>query len=122
MWPLKVNPYDGVFVVFGQSTNQAQRQVAEAVRQLLATIVGPWLVHFQERRGAPDQASFADLTSWTVNADSGIKYFSGTASYENSFEVPAFWLVKGERVEIDLGGVNNLPEMLMNGQSVGILV
>src|SRR4029077_16789726 len=60
-------------------------------------------------------------TSWTVNADPGIKYFSGAASYERSFKVPPSWLVKDQHVQIDLGRVKNLAEVVVNGRSAGIL-
>jgi len=119
--PLKLDSHDAVFVVFRKQTNQTQSQVTEPVRKPLSTIVGPWHVHFQEGRGAPGQATFTKLTSWTANADPGIKYFSGTARYETSFKVPASWRVKGQRVEMDLGTVKNLAAVLVNGQSAGIL-
>jgi len=34
-------------------------------------------------------------------------------------DVPVTWLVKGQRTEIDLGGVKNLAEVVVNGTVSG---
>jgi hypothetical protein len=96
-------------------------QVAEPIRKELGTIDGPWEVRFQPGRGAPERATFTELISWTVHSDPRIKYFAGTASYETSFKAPTPWLATGRRVEIDLGAVKSLTEVLVNRQSAGIL-
>jgi len=44
-------------------------------------IDGAWKINFPERSGAPADVVLDSLTSWTSNADAGIKYFSGTATY-----------------------------------------
>jgi hypothetical protein len=119
--PLNLDPNDAVFVVFRKRTQQREREVAEPIRQRLGTVTGPWRVHFQPGRGAPDQATFAELKSWTTNSDPGIKYFSGTASYETSLNATASWWAEGECVEIDFGAVKNLAEVVVNGKSAGIL-
>jgi len=49
-----------------------------------------------------------------------VKYFSGTATYSNSLQVPASWTANGARVFLDLGSVKNVAEMLINGHSAGI--
>jgi hypothetical protein len=83
-------------------------------------MTGPWRVHFQPGRGGPDQTTFAQLKSWTVNSDPGIRYFSGTASYEKELNVSESSLRKEQRVEIDLGVVKDVAEILVNGRSAGI--
>jgi hypothetical protein len=119
--PLKLYPHEAVFVMFLKRTRQREREVAEPFRQVLGRVSGPWIVHFQPGRGAPNEATFAELTSWTLNADTGIKYFSGTAKYETTLNVPASWRKQGGRIELDLGEVKNLAEVLINGTSAGIL-
>jgi alpha-L-rhamnosidase/F5/8 type C domain len=118
---LNLDPHDAVFVVFRKPAHQHECYVAEPIRQPAGTLTGPWRVNFQPGRGAPEQAIFTELTSWTANLDPGIKYFSGTASYEAILNAPASWLAKDQRVEIDLGVVKNLAEVVVNGQSAGIL-
>ena len=52
-----------------------------------------------------------------MTTEGGIKYFSGTATYQNTFKMPK--LVKGATYEIDLGDVKNVAEVLVNGKNVG---
>ena len=59
------------------------------------------------------------LQSWTENSDAGIKYFSGTASYESSFTLRS--ISKGAKIALDLGDVKNIAEVFVNGKTVGIL-
>lgn len=116
--PLVLDAHDAVFVVFRKPTQERERRIAEPVRHPLRIINGPWELHFQSGRGAPESATFAQLESWSANADSGIKYFSGTASYETTFEAPKSWLVSGQQLEVDLGNVKNIAEVLINGEPV----
>lgn len=119
--PLRLDSRGAVFVVFRKGAQEPKRTVADPIRQRLGSLSGPWRVHFQSRRGAPEQATFTELKSWISNPDAGIKYFSGTARYETDLNVPESWLAKDQRVEIDLGVVKNLAEVLVNGRSSGIL-
>lgn len=119
--PLRLDPHDAVFVVFRKPTHQRERHVADPTRRDLGAIEGPWEVHFQPGRGAPEHITLNELKSWSMSADLGIKYFSGTAEYATSFKVPAAQRIRGQRVELDLGTVKHLAEVLVNGQSAGIL-
>lgn len=119
--PLTLGPQDALFVVFRKPANQPSRQILESLRRTLLVIAGPWTVHFQKGRGAPDHAVLSKLKSWTKSSQSGIKYFSGTASYETSITVSPQWFNKEQRVEIDLGAVKNVAEVLVNGHPAGVL-
>jgi alpha-L-rhamnosidase/Glycosyl hydrolases family 2, sugar binding domain len=118
---IKLAAHDAVFVIFRDSTSEPERRVVEETYDPLGIIEGPWQVHFQLSRGAPAQATFTELIPWNAHSDLGIRYFSGTASYETTFEISASWLVKNRRVEIDLGAVKNLAEIIINGRTVGVL-
>ena len=85
----------------------------------LATISGPWDVRFQANRGAPEQARFDSLTSWTSATDAGVKYYSGTATYAKEVTVPASALAAGSQVELDLGSVKEIAELSVNGTPIG---
>ena len=84
-------------------------------------ITGPWDVRFQKDRGAPASKVFDDLHSWTNDPEDGVKYFSGTASYQKQFDLPADWLKGGDRVFLDLGLVRNVAQVTLNDQALGIL-
>jgi hypothetical protein len=119
--PLRLEPDDAVFVVFRKTAEERARSVAEPVETELGTIAGPWEVSFQPNRGAPDQIVLESLSSWSENADPGVRYFSGTAAYAKTVEVPAAWLEPGARIWLDLGEVKNLAEVKVNGQPLGIV-
>lgn len=119
--PLHLEPNDAVFVVFGDKTDNNSQTVSMPVKRKLTEVIGPWEVNFQEERGAPAQAVFETLTQWNENADPGIKYFSGTATYKKTIEVQDEWFAEGEQIWIDLGEVQNLAEVFVNGKSMGIV-
>jgi len=97
-----------------------QVSVAAKAPETLA-ITGPWKLSFPPKSGAPTSALFPRLISWTDADDSGIKYFSGSATYEKEIEVPARLSGKGRSLFLDLGAVKNFAEVTLNGHALGIL-
>jgi hypothetical protein len=118
---LNLAPNDAVFVVFGAQATQTSVTRPERTEKEVATIGGSWNVSFQPNRGAPASAAFEKLTSWTENNDAGIKYFSGTATYSKTINVPANAISKGAQLWLDLGDVKNIAEVTVNGKSLGVL-
>jgi hypothetical protein len=117
--PLRLEPHEAVFVVFGREARDAQWD-APAVRITpLRALTGPWSVSFELGRGAPPAANFENLNSWTESADPGIRYFSGAGTYRKALQVPPEWLAPGRRVQLDLGSVKELAAIRVNGRSVG---
>jgi hypothetical protein len=53
--------------------------------------------------------------------DEGVKYFSGTATYTKTMNVDRRWFRAGEKVLLNLGTVNDLAEISVNGKALGIL-
>ena len=81
---------------------------------------GPWDISFQADRGAPAKITLDQLASWSDNADAGVKYFSGTATYTRTVDAPAAWFKTGAQLWLDLGDVKNLAEVSVNGKPMGI--
>jgi hypothetical protein len=84
-------------------------------------ISGPWTVRFTPGWGAPAQATFEKLISWSSVADLGIKYYSGTAVYSASFELPRTLLKADRRLYLDLGRVEVMAEVKVNGKRLPLL-
>jgi hypothetical protein len=82
---------------------------------------GPWRVKFQPERGAPVNAEFDQLISWDQHPDSGIRYFSGTATYTREFEWPQNYEQNSQEVWLDLGRLEVIAEVRLNGKELGIL-
>ena len=55
------------------------------------------------------------LRSWTDFTDAGVRYFSGTATYETSLPAPK--PAAGERVTLDLGAVRHFAQVTVNGRA-----
>lgn len=119
--PLNLAPWETVFVVFRKPASEPSRTLPAIIETPLASVEGPWQVTFPPDLGAPQSATFEQLTDWTDNVDEGIKYFSGTATYTKSIDVPATWLQRGVHLLLDLGSVKNLAEVSVNGKSLGII-
>ena len=63
--------------------------------------------------------SFAQLEDWTKRPEDGIKYYSGTATYKTAFtRDPA--VAKADLI-LDLGKVEVIAEVTLNGQNLGTL-
>jgi hypothetical protein len=84
-------------------------------------VTGPWNVSFQTGRGAPAMCVFDQLLSWPEHADAGIRYFSGTATYRRKLNIPAELLGPGKELHLDLGRVQVIAEVRLNGHNLGIL-
>lgn len=118
---LHLEPNDAVFIVFKNKAAKTAVNIPPVTVKALATIDGEWTIAFQRDRGAPPVEKINALTSWTVSSDPGIKYFSGTGTYARSILAPAEWFKKDQELWLSLGDVKNLAEVIVNGQSLGIL-
>ncbi|MCR9065584.1 MAG: glycosyl hydrolase [Cytophagales bacterium] len=118
--PLQFESWDAYFIVFEETTSEEVYEKPVITQKEIVRITTPWEVAFQENRGAPATATFSDLTSWSDNNNEGIKYFSGTASYTNSFKIDGDQLKSGAIV-INLGNVKNVAEVIVNGLNMGTL-
>jgi hypothetical protein len=118
--PLHFDPCASIFVIFREPAPlhppTASRNWPELA--VISELSGPWSVQFDPRWGGPASASFDTLESWTRRAEPGVKYYSGTAVYHNTFirAAPA-----GQKTILDLGDVRELAEVKVNGRSCGIL-
>ena len=119
--PLKLEPWGTVFVVFRRHATQTAWTAPAQQETQLTTVEGPWNVSFPPDWGAPPTVTFDSLTSWSENADDGVKYFSGTGDYTKTIDAPRAWFGHGAHLWIDLGEVRNLAEVSVNGKSLGVV-
>jgi hypothetical protein len=82
---------------------------------------GAWSVEFQPGRGAPERIELPELRSLHLHENLGVRHFSGTASYRKKMTVPGEWLGSGRRVIVDLGRVEILAEIVVNGRAVPVV-
>jgi len=84
-------------------------------------IEGPWTVCFPTNAGEVGSVKLDKLISWSESADFGVKYFSGTATYQTTFRISPEALAAGHAVYIDLGKVAVIAHVSLNGRDLGIL-
>jgi hypothetical protein len=119
--PLHLEPRESVFVVFRLPAANPSRTLPPITSKTVATVTGSWDVSFPPKWGAPDKIQLGQLESWTANADEGVKYFSGTATYSKTVQAAPSWFGQGARLWLDLGAVGDIAEVSVNGKTVGIL-
>ena len=81
----------------------------------------PWTVDFTPGWGAPARVKFPELSDWSKNADTGVRYYSGTATYRTTLKLPSEFVAKANRLELDLGQVCVSAEVILNGKNLGVL-
>ena len=84
-------------------------------------ITGPWDLHFTPGWGAPPYVQIPELTSWSAHEDPGIRYFSGKATYHKKFRISAEAIQKDRLLLLDLGEVEVMAIVKLNGKELGIL-
>ncbi|MEI6074824.1 MAG: glycosyl hydrolase [Verrucomicrobiota bacterium] len=84
-------------------------------------ISGSWILSFPPNWGAPPSVTLDKLISWPDHPDKGVKYFSGTASYEKDIDIPAGSFQPGREFWLDMGAVKNFAEVFLNDQNLGVL-
>ena len=84
-------------------------------------IAGPWDLRFPPNWGAPERVTLDKLVSWSEHGDPGVKYFSGTATYTKTVTVPREMIGKDRRIYLDLGKVQVMARVKLNGKDLGVL-
>lgn len=116
--PLSLDAHDSFFVVFRQPTTKASESIPDVTPSLVAEIGGPWSVAFQPERGAPASIELPQLMSFAEHTDTGVKYFSGIATYTKTFTLPKN-VKAGAPLWLDLGKVGEIAEVRVNGKAMG---
>lgn len=119
--PLRFEPKQSYFVLFSKSAPVPVAAAAGNFPEMhpVAELTGSWEVAFDPKWGGPQQIVFDKLEDWTQRPESGIKYYSGKATYRKSFDLPANTV--GRPLYLDLGKIKNVAEVRLNGRPLGIV-
>lgn len=111
--PLVFTPRQAYFIVFGSSEiSERQKQNFPPFRTV-QELDGPWKVDFDQKLGGVGSTNFESLIDWSTHSESGIKYYSGTAVYHQTFDCSP---LPGQRMYLNLGKVADLASVRLNGQ------
>ncbi len=128
---LRFEPHQSYFVVFrdpaapdaGAVTGADGRRNFPRTEEI-SRLEGPWKVAFDPARGGPAKIVFGGLDDWTTRPEDGIRYYSGTAVYAKTFDLPpGVAPASGEkgRLWLDLGQVRNIASVRLNGSDLGVV-
>ncbi len=120
--PVHLDRNGSIFVVFRESiTTQAEHTGTNWLEtRTVQTLSGPWQVRFDAKMGGPAQpVAFSQLTDWSKHTDTGIRNYSGTAEYTQTFRWKPAKRAR-QRVWLELGQLANLAEVQLNGKACGI--
>jgi alpha-L-rhamnosidase len=84
-------------------------------------VTGPWNLSFPTNWGAPSSVTLDGLISWTDHTNTGVRYFSGTATYEKDVEISPDSISTNAELWLDLGSVSNFAEVELNDHDFGVL-
>jgi hypothetical protein len=82
-----------------------------------APLLGPWQVSLDSPVDQKHSLSLPGLINLTSHTDPAVKYFSGTATYSQKFEIPNL----KSPVHLDLGQVHDLARVTVNDRDLGVL-
>jgi hypothetical protein len=126
--PLEFAAAESCFIVFRKPAPPRPETPAGALKNFrsltpLGEIAGSWQVSFDSQWGGPEKpVEFATLDDWTRRAEPGIRYYSGTATYTKTFDLPASQPpTTNSQLFLDLGVVHELAEVRLNGKPLGVL-
>ena len=110
-----------VFVVFDEKGAPAESLVWQScVQESMLELTDHWEVLFDSKRGGSETpVQFATLQDWSTSTADSIKYYSGIASYKKKFSVSAHGIESGKRYWLDLGDVEVMARVKLNGRNIG---
>jgi alpha-L-rhamnosidase len=127
-WKLKDNrtvinqslePNQSVFIVF-RRTGYNYRNLGYTISMEGNLTIDKWNVKFEKNAGGPAlPVIYEELKSWTESNDLLIKYYSGTATYSNTFSIEDKNEIIAASVIFD--SICNIATIKVNGIDCGIL-
>jgi hypothetical protein len=119
--PIKLKAEQSWFVVF---TNADSKGISKGYvknfqkTEVMQTLNQSFTVSFSNKEIGPiEPVVFNELADWSQSTDEQIKYYSGPAVYTTTFNVNE--LPENGEVFINLGKVNVMAQVKLNGKDVG---
>lgn len=118
--PIKMLAHQSWFIVFTNDDENIglgyEKNFPEFKK--IQTVESVWNVDFQNKEIGPNSpVTFEKLTDWSLSDNEQIKYYSGTAIYETSFELNS--IPENEELFINLGDVSVMAKVKINGTDIG---
>ena len=115
---LELEANQALFVVADKNGTPAPAYEAPTKAGTVA-LNGPWTVTFDGIVAPEGSRTFDKLASYTESDEPEVKYFSGIATYTNTFTLGK--KEKADGLAIDLGEVGQMADVFVNGEHVAFL-
>jgi len=119
--PMEFDAFQSFFVVFGkgQAPALANGKNFEETTPM-QEISGAWEVAFDPKWGGPEKVTFDALQDWTKRPETGIKYYSGIATYRKTFQISGL-PSPVSKTYLNLGTVHDMARVKLNGKDLGVV-
>ena len=114
-----VTPHKGK-ITYTKATGETKSIEVKTVPKSIE-LEGPWDVSFPLKSNKNINKKFDKLMSWSNISEDFIKHFSGTATYTKEFVLSDDVLQSDKNIELDLGSVSVIAEVIINGKNVSTL-
>ena len=119
---LTLGAVKSVFVVFPPRPSPDLAAAPAPLSPSTSTpLAGPWRVEFASPVDTVAPLDLAALASLSEHPEPAVRHFAGTATYRLRFPTPAANAAAGERVFLDLGQVECIARVTLNGRDLGVL-
>jgi hypothetical protein len=118
--PIKMMAHQSWFIVFSNNTENVDNGYPQNFPEYkkIQTINKDWTVNFHNKDiGPKSPVKFKTLLDWSLSKDDKIKYYSGAATYETTFELTN--IPQNKNLFIDLGEVNVMAKVKINDIELG---
>jgi hypothetical protein len=116
----QLEPNQSIFVIFRKEAAKYFSGGRRAASKSIRLLKDDWLVTFDTAFGGPSgKIPFPKLSSWSFAHEPSIRFYSGTATYHNSFEVSRSSAVSRFALEID--SIYDIATVKINGIDCGTL-
>lgn len=125
LFDLELDDAQSYFVVFRNKYLKVNNTLAQNFpsSKEIFKISSAWKVSFDSAWGGPiNHLVFSELEDWTKNLNPGVKYYSGTAIYQTTFDFKMDEKSDAKSsIYIDLGEVKHVASVRLNSKDLGVL-
>jgi hypothetical protein len=109
----------GTYVATNSQGNK--QTIVVSASELQAPAETSWTLSFPSGWGAPASVPVKHFQPWTESTDPGVRYFSGTATYRTTLQIPAGLVTSGRQLWLQLGQVREIATVTVNGHAAETL-
>jgi hypothetical protein len=114
--PLTLEPYESGFVVFVKKARKTETKSNFPEFETVMKIDNPWVVDFTSPFNEHFVLNMNRLEDWSDSKNEQLKYFSGTAHYQTTFELEQ---LPENKIFIKLEDLSAIARISLNGKTAG---